>query len=191
MDKATQEKIIHAILTGQGDKVLSVLYEEILPKIKGMILKNSGDEDEVKDVFQDAVVVLYKQVRKGSFNTSEDIGGYLYVIAKHLWMKRAVKMNKNVSLDMSDLPPNLNNEVMEVYINKEKESALENVMKKVGEECQELFRLVMYERLSMKEICVRMKYSSESVAKTYHYRCKKRLAELVKKDPHCIELYKL
>jgi RNA polymerase sigma factor (sigma-70 family) len=191
MDRKTQEGITQAILTGRGDNVLSILYKEILPKIKNLVIKNNGNEDEAKDIFQDAVIILYKQVRNGNFNSSEDLEGYIYIIAKHLWMKRVRKINKNINIDQTDIPQNLNNEILDVYISKEKEAAIKNIMSKVGDECKELFSLVMYEKLSMKEICKKMGYSSENVAKTYHYRCKKKLAEMVKNHPDIIELYQV
>lgn len=190
MNKSVQESIINAIVSGKGNEILSVLYKETLSKVRNMVLKNNGNYEEANDIFQDAVLLFFKQVRKGAFNTSYDIDGYIYTISKNLWIKRAVKINKNVSLEHIENSYPYSEGILEDVITKEKASALENVMSKVGEECKKLLKLVAYDKLSMKEICVQMSYSSENVAKTYHYRCKKKLTEFVKGSPQLMELYK-
>jgi RNA polymerase sigma factor (sigma-70 family) len=190
MNKSVQEKIITAIISGKGNEVLSVLYKETLPKVRNMILKNNGNHEEANDIFQDAVIIFFKQVRNGSFNDSYDIDGYIYTISKNLWIKRAVKINKNVSLDHVENTFPYSEGILEEVISKEKANALEDVMNKIGEECKKLLKLVAYEKLSMKEICVQMGYSSDNVAKTYHYRCKKKLTEFIKGSPQLMELYR-
>jgi RNA polymerase sigma factor (sigma-70 family) len=191
MNKSTQESIIKAIISGKGEEVLSVLYKETLSKVKRMILKNSGNEEEANDIFQDAVLIFYKQVKNGNFNASFEIDGYIYTIAKHLWMKRIQKMNKNVQLNIEIQEHPLVNSPIEEVITNEKATILESVMDKIGEECKTLLKFSSYEKLSMKEICEKMGYSSENVAKTYNYRCKKKLADLIKSNPHLMDLYKL
>jgi RNA polymerase sigma factor (sigma-70 family) len=178
MNKSVQEKIITAIISGKGNEVLSVLYKETLPKVRNMILKNNGNHEEANDIFQDAVIIFFKQVRNGSFNDSYDIDGYIYTISK------------NLSLDHVENTFPYSEGILEEVISKEKANALEDVMNKIGEECKKLLKLVAYEKLSMKEICVQMGYSSDNVAKTYHYRCKKKLTEFIKGSPQLMELYR-
>jgi RNA polymerase sigma factor (sigma-70 family) len=190
MNKSVQESIINAIVSGKGNEILSVLYKDTLSKVRKMVLKNNGNHEEANDIFQDAVLIFFKQVRNGAFNTSYDIDGYIYTISKNLWIKRAIKINKNVSLEHIENSYPYSEGILEDVITKEKATALEDVMSKVGEECKKLLKLVAYDKLSMKEICVQMSYSSENVAKTYHYRCKKKLTEFVKGSPKLMELYK-
>jgi RNA polymerase sigma factor (sigma-70 family) len=190
MNKSVQESIVNAIVSGKGNEILSVLYKETLPKVRNMVLKNNGNQEEANDIFQDAVLILFKQVRNGSFNTSYEMEGYIYTIAKNLWIKRALKINKNVSLEYVENTHIHTEGILEEVIKTEKATALEDVMGKIGEECKKLLKLVAYEKLTMKEICVQMNYSSENVAKTYHYRCKKKLTEFIKGSPQLMELYK-
>jgi len=190
MNKTVQESIIKAIISGKGNEILSVLYKDTLSKVRNMVLKNNGNHEEANDIFQDSVLIFFKQVRNGSFNSTYDIDGYIYTIAKNLWIKRALKINKNVSLEYVDHKYSSSEGILEEVITNEKASALEEVMTKIGEECKRLLKLVAYEKLSMKEVCVEMNYSSENVAKTYHYRCKKKLTEFIKGSSHLMELYK-
>jgi RNA polymerase sigma factor (sigma-70 family) len=190
MNKQVQDRIVEAIVSGKGNEVLSVLYKETLSKVRQMVLKNNGNLEEANDIFQDAVLVFFKQVRNGSFKAEYDIDAYIYTIAKNLWIKRAMKITKNVPLEYLNETQTIAENALETVITEEKAEALEALMNKVGEECKKLLKLVAYEKRSMKEICVEMNYSSENVAKTYHYRCKKKFTEFIKTNSRLMELYK-
>jgi len=190
MNKQVQDRIVEAIVSGKGNEVLSVLYKETLSKVRQMVLKNNGNLEEANDIFQDAVLVFFKQVRNGSFKAEYDIDAYIYTIAKNLWIKRAMKITKNVPLEYLKETQTIAENALETVITEEKAEALETLMNKVGEECKKLLKLVAYEKRSMKEICVEMNYSSENVAKTYHYRCKKKFTEFIKTNSRLMELYK-
>ncbi|HVD98979.1 MAG TPA: sigma-70 family RNA polymerase sigma factor [Cytophagaceae bacterium] len=190
MNKQVQDRIVEAIVSGKGNEVLSVLYKETLSKVRQMVLKNNGNLEEANDIFQDAVLVFFKQVRNGSFKAEYDIDAYIYTIAKNLWIKRAMKITKNVPLEYLKETQTIAENALETVITEEKAEALETLMNKVGEECKKLLKLVAYEKRSMKEICVEMNYSSENVAKTYHYRCKKKFTKFIKTNSRLMELYK-
>ena len=58
----SDNEILKAIKNQQDDKVLNNLYDSVLPKVKRYICSNSGNEEEAYDIFQDAVLIFYKQV---------------------------------------------------------------------------------------------------------------------------------
>ena len=43
----------------QDEKVLNCLYDHYFQSVKNHVLKNSGSNDDVSDVFQDTIIVLY------------------------------------------------------------------------------------------------------------------------------------
>ena len=56
--------------------------------LKRYVLKNSGDKDDAKDVFQNTLIVFYKKVLIENFELSSKISTYLFSIAKNLWLKK-------------------------------------------------------------------------------------------------------
>ena len=46
---------------GEGDALLKNIHEEIYQKVYYYILKNSGDEDDAKDMFQEGVMKLLEE----------------------------------------------------------------------------------------------------------------------------------
>ena len=184
------KEIIKAINTGNNTLVLNYLYKEILPRIKKMILKNNGTNDDAKDIFQDTVLIFYNQVKLNKFNEDKHIGGFMYAVARNLWINKAKRANKFVQVNDTEVWEGSESDALDEMISKEKAEAIEEIMNQIGEECKKLLKYTIYEKMSLKEIAVKMGYSSEGVAKTYNYRCKQKLVSLVKDNPYLISLFK-
>jgi RNA polymerase sigma factor (sigma-70 family) len=185
----SDEEIIKALKKGDDDAVLSFLYKEVLPKVKHYIKSNKGNDDEAKDIFQDAVIIFYKKVKQSSFNEVMNVTSYICFISKNLWINRVKKMNKTVEMP-DNMLLNSDEDLLSNIIIEEKRNALSSLLSQIGEECQQLLKFSIYDNLSMKEICKKLGYSSENVAKTYNYRCKQKLIHLVMKNKEMINLLK-
>ena len=168
-------------MNGQNTKVLNHLYETALPQIIKYINMNNGDEDEAKDVFQDAVVALFTTVRLGKYEMDKDVNGFLYFVSRNLWINRVKKRNKQYDISQVRLPWAEDNP-MAIMITKDKEALIEKFMGMIGEKCQKLLKYVIYDNLSLKEVAQLMNFSSEAVAKNAHYRCKQKMMDLVASD---------
>jgi RNA polymerase sigma factor (sigma-70 family) len=192
MSPVTDSEIIIAIKTSNNNAVLSHLYKSVLPKIKRFIIKNSGSEDDAKDIFQDAVIILFNQVKLNKFDETKEIGGFMYSVARNLWINKVKRQNKQIQITDTEyeLKADIGQDSLNGMITNEKTLAIKDLMNQVGEECKQLLKYSIYDRLSMKEICEKMGYSSESVAKTYNYRCKQKLVNLVKNNKVIISLFK-
>ena len=175
----TDQEILAAIHSGDDDRVLGQLYSVYLPKIKGMILKNSGTEDEALDVFQDAVMAFYKQVKTGKFKEQYQIGAFIYSVSRNLWINYIKKKNRNISISEKEYLIPLEDDVLNDMITKEREKKVMEVFSQIGERCQELLTYSIFRKYSMKEICQRMGFSTENAAKTRNYKCKQKLIRLV------------
>lgn len=185
-----EKDIIKAIKTGNNELVLNHLYKEILPRVRKMILKNSGTDEDAKDVFQDTVIIFYNQVKLNKFDEQKEIGGFMYTVARNLWINKVKIANRFVPMDSEESWQGSEGGALEDLIDQEKTQAIEEVMGQVGEECKKLLKYSIYDKLSMKEIAEKMGYTSEGVAKTYNYRCKQKLVAMVKDNPYIISLFK-
>jgi RNA polymerase sigma factor (sigma-70 family) len=183
--------VIQAIRDGKDDAALSVLYKEVLPKIKNMILKNNGTIEDVKDIFQDAIIIFYKQVKLGKYKEEHDIDGYIYTISRNLYInlvKRKKPHEKLESLHESE-GSDANNSLDDL-ITKEKQKMIGDLMSRLGERCKELLTLSIFNKFSMKEIAEKMGFANENAAKTSNYKCKQKLMNMVKSNPSLIQIFK-
>lgn len=182
-----KEQIIRQIQKGQDSPALTKLYQYEYPKILHFIKTNQGDEEEAKDIFQDAILIFYKQVKLNKFDLQYDIGAYIYSISRNLWINRVKKKSRHVSISEHEPVVEVQGNVLDDLITEERENIVKEILSQMGSACQQLLRYVIYFRLSMKEIAKKMKFSSENVAKTKHYKCKQRLIKIIKEHPSLLK----
>lgn len=159
------------------------LYVINYPKVKSFVLQNSGSAEQAKDVYQEAFIAVWKNVRKGKFEPQSDtsLNGYLYQIAKNKWIDylRSAHNRKTVSENkLYVVPPHTDEE-------SEPESEhLELIIRafhQLGEQCRNLLRLFYFRRKSYREIAGTLDIQ-EASARNQKYRCIKKLQELVQND---------
>lgn len=174
-------EILQCIRSGKNDPVLSYLYDTTLRKVKQYIVKNGGNAEQAKDIFQDAVVILFNQVRKDKFEEAFSIDGFVYAVAKNLWINSVRKSNRfDNHEDMSVFGTALHEkDYLTDLISKERSAAVNQLFEKLNEKCRKILHYYNYEGWSMKQISEKLGYSSEDVAKSSHYRCKLALMRLI------------
>ena len=59
-----------------------------------LVINNNGSADEAKDIFQEAIIVLYEKVRSGVFELNCQIKTYVYSVSERLWLKRLQQLNR-------------------------------------------------------------------------------------------------
>jgi RNA polymerase sigma factor (sigma-70 family) len=184
-------KIIESIRNGSNDQALSYLYDKPLRKIRKYILSNNGSTEDANDIFQDAVVILFNQIINNKYKSDLDIDGFLFSVSRNLWIDKVRRekrmLNKDFTIETNHT--DFNDQLKDLIV-KEKSAALRTVFEKLDEKCRKILHYTIYEKLSMKEISVKMGYSNENVAKSNHYRCKTYLAKLVKEDESLLNLLK-
>lgn len=183
----SDKEVLSLINNGEDDRALSFLYKKLLPKIRHLVKNNSGDDEEAYDIFQDAILIFYKHVKNGKFNTQYEIGGFIYSISRNLWINRAKQKNRTTALTPGDSEVEDNN-ILDDLITKEREDHVMKMLSSIGEKCRELLLYSIFHKFSMKEICQKMGLSTENAAKTQNYKCKQKLVELVKDNSYLKDL---
>jgi len=179
MANLTEKQLIEAIRSGADSKVFVYLYEKVFPKVKAFVLKNGGDLDESKDIFQDALLVFCSKVKSDKYEHATEIDGFIYAVSRNLWINRfKIKIRKS-HLTLDDIHAQGDDDVEKVMILREKQKSLNELVGQLGDVCKELLVNVVYHKLSMKEICDKMGFANENVAKTKNYKCKQRLIQLI------------
>lgn len=187
----SDSQILQCIRAGNDDRVLSHLYEEVRPKVIRLIRKNQGDEAAAKDIFQDAVLVFYRQVKLNKFNEKYPIAGFIYTVSKNLWINRVKREKRSIDIPEDNLFISMEESPEEDLITKERAIHLENLLSKLGNRCHQLLSLSIFDNLSMKDICKKMGFSTENAVKTRKYKCKQKLIHLMDEDPEITSFLKV
>ncbi len=163
---------------------LKHLYKINYPKVEVLVLKNNGTKEHAKDIFQDAFLALWKNVKQDKFvpQNESSINGYLYTIAKHKWMDylRSKDYKKTVVssalTDTAALDDDLN-KTTDDNINDERLQNVMHAFKGLGAPCKDLLMKFYFEKKSMKDIAEELQLDAAST-RNKKYRCMQKLREL-------------
>lgn len=163
---------------------LKHLYKINYPKVEVLVLKNKGTKEHAKDIFQDAFLALWKNVKQDKFvpQNESSINGYLYTIAKHKWMDylRSKDYKKTVVSSALTDTAALDDDLSKTTDDNINDERLQNVMhafKGLGAPCKDLLMKFYFEKKSMKNIAEELQLDAAST-RNKKYRCMQKLREL-------------
>lgn len=181
------KQYIQGLLTNDS-KILQKIYADFAGRIQNLILKKGGTADDAKDVFHDALIVIYQKAKTSDFELTSSFYTYLYSICNFMWdRKRKKKANNTVTIP-EDNRLSLDEDIVADILKREKQRVFKESLEKLGATCQQILRL-FFARKSMTEIAETLNFENEHVARTRKYRCSKELEKLVKADNRYAELH--
>ena len=173
----SDQEIIAEIRAGRRTASLKVLYKE-WPKINALILKSGGSAELAQEIFNDSLLLLIEKLEDPNFILTSKLTSYLYGIARFLCLNQLKKEQKSIELEWSET---LILNATDIGYEEEKEQQLkllDKLLNTISEQCQKLFKLFYFEKLSMKAIADMLQYSSVNSAKTQKYKCLERANKL-------------
>lgn len=171
-------EIVIGILN-DSKETLNRLYISYFPMVLQLVLKNNGDEDDAKDVFQESVIVLYNKVKAGNFELNSKLKTFLYSVCRRLWLKRLNEQSKTIRniQDFSEIIAVEDD--LEKHEEKDRQFAImESALIQLGEPCKTIIEDYYIQNRSMQEICEKFGYTNADNAKTQKYKCLQRLKKL-------------
>ncbi len=179
MNILEQEQILLKGLAANDKKAVETIYRENYLTIQSFIVKNNGYPDDARDIFQEAMIVLYEKVCTGSFELTCQIKTYLYSVCRRLWLKRLQQMQRyNPAAESIEEVVSVEDE-LDVH---EKRNAdlivMESALAKIGEPCKSLLEAYYLQKKSMPEIAAFFGYTNSDNAKTQKYKCLVRLKKI-------------
>lgn len=179
-----QQSLIDGLKTNDS-VILKEFYKSNYQKIEVFVLKNSGTIDHAKDIYQEAFISVWKNVKNNKFKPQNEtaLQGYLYQIAKNKWMdvlrsknfKKTNTLNDKKQIIYSD--KTYNNELEENEFEKNLNKIM-NVFKVLGQPCKQLLTTFYFDKKSLRDIALELKIE-ETTARNKKYRCMQKLRELV------------
>jgi RNA polymerase sigma factor (sigma-70 family) len=166
----TESAIIDHLRQNKYNQAVKGLYDN-LPAVRKYILKNHGGREDAKDIFQDALVILYKKVQEPSFTLQSSLSAYFMGIVKNLWRQELRRKNKWPTTGADDSIP-----AEEMHQTGFDHLALA-AFNSLGQKCRELLHLFYYKKLSYKEIVHQGSLHDENTAKNQKYRCLQKAKE--------------
>lgn len=174
----SDSEVVLGILNDSKES-LNRLYTAYFPMVLQLVLKNNGNEDDAKDVFQESIIVLYNKVKSGDFELNSKLQTFLYSVCRRLWLKRLNSQSRIVR-NVQDFSEIISVEDdLERHEEKDRQFELmESALKNLGEPCKTIIEDFYIQNKSMQEICDKFGYTNSDNAKTQKYKCLQRLKKL-------------
>ena len=179
MSNLEKEKLLLEGLALNDRQAIETIYRDNYGMVQAFILNNSGSPDEARDIFQEAMIVLFEKAVSGSFELNCLLKTYIYSVSRRLWLKRLQQIQRYYSLaeNVEETVP-----VEEEIEAHEKRNTdfmiMENALGKIGEPCKSLLDAYYIQKKNMQEIAAGFGYTNADNAKTQKYKCLMRLKKL-------------
>ena len=178
MKAENNEKLLLQGLARNDRKAIETIYRENYNLIQALVINNSGSSEDAKDVFQEAIIVLYEKVKTGSFELNCQIRTFVYSVSRRIWLKRLMHQNRFSIMDGNEQMVAVDEEVEEHEKRNAEFSMMEKAMSGLGEPCKSLLEAFYLQKKSMTEIASGFGYTNAENAKNQKYKCLMRLKKL-------------
>lgn len=188
MKDLSSEHILEGI-ENNNSFVIQYVYRKFFKIVSEYILKHGGCNEDVRDIFQDGIMVIYEQRKNNNLKIENAFGTYIYAVCKHKWLKNLRESGKMVWSEIEDLNYEIEKngygkhflDIDELIYKETRARVYQSNFDKMSEECKKMLRMVA-KGLSIKEIQLRFNYKSDIFTYKKRSICKNRITELIKQD---------
>jgi len=178
----TAKEILHG-LKDRDTRVLDFIYDNFYFQIKIFITKNHGTEEDARDIYQDALMVIYQKQQKENLTLSCSFSTYLYSVCRLLWLKQLEKRKQQLTVtEESGIYVEVNENILDIFNLNEKYKLYQDHFNRLSFSCQKVLELFLA-GIPLKEIANILGFKSEQYAKKRKYQCKEKLVISIKSDP--------
>jgi RNA polymerase sigma factor (sigma-70 family) len=163
--------------------ILRYVYDTYYPRIEGYITHNQGSVDQARDIFQDAMIIVYNRIKSDELELSCKFGTYLYAICKNIWVQeRKKQLLRTEKLKQHPLMVNDPGPAVDPLLQNHLTTLLNKHFEELSKDCQKILSMY-FNNFSVEEIRMAMNYKDLHHTADRKYRCKKSLINRIVKDP--------
>jgi RNA polymerase sigma factor (sigma-70 family) len=176
--ETNEQKLLEGLALNDR-KAIETIYKHHYNMVQSLIINNNGLPDDARDIFQEAMIVLYEKAKSGSFELNCQLKTYLYSVCRRLWLKRLSQLQR-YSADVDNLEETVPiEEELELHEQRSIDfQVMERSMQNLGEPCRGLLEAYYLQKKSMVEIAANFGYTNADNAKNQKYKCLMRLKKL-------------
>jgi len=182
--KRLSDDEILAGIKKRDNRVLQYVYKNSFNPVKQLILNNAGSENDAEDIFQEALIIIFRKLKENSgLDLSASFGTYIYSISRLLWLKHLREIRK-IEIDPlnRDMEERIEFEEPSPVQDKDLRMAIyQRTLSIIPEDCQKILRLTAQD-ISSREIARQLGFRSEGYVRKRRHFCKEYLVGKIKED---------
>lgn len=174
-----EERALLKGLAAHDKNAVETIYREHYAVIRAFIIKNNGYHEDARDVFQEAMVILFENASKEDFELNCQIRTYLYSVCRRIWLKRLQREARHQPVfDWHEETVAVDGELDEHARMNSDFDIMEKALGQLGEPCKSLLEAFYMGKKSMPEIAESFGYTNADNAKNQKYKCMVRLKKI-------------
>lgn len=200
MEKYSDKTILIGI-KNRKDSILEYLYKTLFRQVKHVIIKYGGNEQDARDLFQEALIIIFQRLKNNDLEIRSSFNNYFIVLCRFIWFRqRNIRQNynspdeiENISsgeIDSQQSAEVIENKTYDEYIANQSEKIFQRHYRKLPTDCKRVIKM-FFRKKPFKEIARKMVYTNEDYARRKKYLCMQQLMKMIARDPEYIELKKI
>lgn len=179
MKPLSDEKDLLIGLANNDRKAVETIYQQNFNTVQALIINNNGSADDAKDIFQDAIIVLYEKLKTGGFELNCQIKTFIYSVSRRLWLKRLQQQNRySAPGDNMETVVSVEEDLDAHEQRNAEYEMMENAIHHLGEPCKSLLEAYYLQKKNMQDIAAGFGYTNADNAKNQKYKCLMRLKKI-------------
>jgi RNA polymerase sigma factor (sigma-70 family) len=178
MNYIINESYLLAGIRQRDDSCFVHLYSICYPAVHKFVSTSGGTIEDVKDLLQDSLVVLYENTISGKFREESTLSTYLQSICHNRWYLY-LRQKKHVLIDNYSKFINLTDIESQDDNFGERAAYAESLLSNTSDRCREILLAYYYDNLSMEQVALKLGYTNADNAKNQKSRCMDKLRKAV------------
>lgn len=158
---------------------VEAIYKTNYNMVQALIINNNGSADDAKDIFQEAMIVLYEKVKTGTFELNCQIKTYVYSVCRRLWLKRLQQESRyTAQVESLEAVVPVEEELEDHERRNTEFEMMDKAISSLGEPCKSLLEAYYLQHRNMQDIATDFGYTNADNAKNQKYKCLMRLKKI-------------
>jgi RNA polymerase sigma factor (sigma-70 family) len=179
--KYTTAQIKGGLLRNDPD-VFRYLYRSYGSIVVGYVRKNSGSDQDAREMVQTVMLELWSAVREQRYQEEGKLDRYIYMLTANTWRdelrRRKVRRTDELDPARMTVADDSDLSVAAAVAKDERIEAIHHCLQRLESPCDDIIRLYHLEEVKLQDVAEQMNYDYNNLRKRI-FDCRKKLKKLV------------
>lgn len=163
-------------------EIFRYLYKTYGSMIVGYVRKNSGSDQEAREMVQTVLLEFWTAVREDRYQESGKLDRYLYILTANTWRdelrRRKVRRTDELDTNQMLVADDHEQSIAMAIVKDRRIEAMHHCLQQLESPCDDIIRLYHLEEVNLQDVAKQMNYDYNNLRKRI-FDCRKKLKKLV------------
>ncbi len=173
-----ESKLYEGLIKDDHDSIKTFYHNEYKKSVQ-FLLKRGIKKTDAKDIFQDSLITLLRNIKSGKINNKVNLRSYFFTILKHRSIDFQRRKRKLPEDDINSYNSLRFEETADFDKKNEIQEILNSGLNNLSDDCRRIITDFYYHNLSIKEIAERNGYTTNFM-RVKKIRCLQKFKEIIR-----------